>query len=109
MSSLGSSWNASTYYNRVSKLRKVAIPFSDSQSKNGRTTVVQNIVKVSLVAKDLSCPIIEQNIHPLMLNTEPAITAELVAGNVTLRFFNSADQNLIQCAMHCLGGVSRAW
>ena len=64
---------------------------------------------MNLVAEDLSSTVVEQNTRPLTLNTEPAMVAELVVGNVTLRFFNGADQNLIRCAMQCLGGVSRAW
>ena len=101
--------NTGTFYNWVSKLRKSGYTIPDSQSKTGGTAIVQDVVKVNLTAKDPSNPIIEQNTRLLTLNTEPAIAAELVAGNVTFRFFNGADQNLIQCAMQCLGGVSRAW
>lgn len=64
---------------------------------------------MDLVREGISSPVIDQNTRPLTLNTEPAIAAELVVGNVTLRFFNGADQNLIRCAMQCLGGVSHAW
>lgn len=62
-----------------------------------------------IAAENVPCPIVEKKPLPLSVNTEPAVAAELVAGNVTLRFFNGADQNLIRCAMQCLGGVSRVW
>ena len=101
--------NAGTFYNWVSKLRKSGYTIPDSNSKSEGAAVVQDVVKVELVSEDTSSPVIEQNTRPLTLNTEPAVAAELVAGNVTLRFFNGADQNLIRCAMQCLGGVSRAW
>lgn len=101
--------NAGTFYNWVSKLRKSGYTIPDSNSKSEGAAVVQDVVKVDLVSEDISSPVIEQNTRPLTLNTEPAIAAELVVGNVTLRFFNGADQNLIRCAMQCLGGVSRAW
>lgn len=114
--------NAGTFYNWVSKLRKSGYTIPDSNSKPEGAAVVQDVVKVDLVSGDISSPVIDQNARPLTdysgvrtiiftltLNTEPAIAAELVVGNVTLRFFNGADQNLIRCAMQCLGGVSRAW
>jgi transposase-like protein len=101
--------NAGTFYNWVSKLRKSGYTIPDSNSKSEGAAVVQDVVKADLVSEDISSPVIEQNTRPLTLNTKPAVAAELVAGNVTLRFFNGADQNLIRCAMQCLGGVSRAW
>lgn len=101
--------NAGTFYNWVSKLRKSGYTIPDSNSKSEGAAVVQDVVKVDLLNEDISSPVIEQNTRPLTLNTEPAVAAELVVGNVTLRFFNGADQNLIRCAMQCLGGVSRAW
>ena len=81
----------------------------DSNSKTEGAATVQDVVKVNLVSGNVPGPVVEQNNRPPALNTEPAVAAELVAGNVTLRFFNGADQNLIRCAMQCLGGVSRAW
>lgn len=101
--------NAGTFYNWVSKLRKCGYTIPDSNSKTEGAATVQDVVKVDLVSGNLSSPVTEQTSRPLALNTEPAVAAELVAGNVTLRLFNGADQNLIRCAMQCLGGVSRAW
>ena len=100
--------NAGTFYNWVSKLRKSGYTIPDSNSKTEGAATVQDVVKVNLVSGNVPGPV-EQNNRPPALNTEPAVAAELVAGNVTLRFFNGADQNLIRCAMQCLGGVSRAW
>lgn len=101
--------NAGTFYNWVSKLRKCGYTIPDSNSKTESAATVQDVVKVDLVSENVPDPAAEQNPRPLALNTEPAVAAELVAGNVTFRFFNGADQNLIRCAMQCLGGASRAW
>lgn len=101
--------NAGTFYNWVSKLRKCGYTIPDSNSKTEGAATVQDVVKVDLVRENVPGPVAGQNPLPLALNTEPVVAAELVAGNVTLRFFNGADQNLIRCAMQCLGGVSRAW
>ena len=101
--------NAGTFYNWVSKLRKNGYTIPDSNSKTEGAATVQDVVKVNLVNGNVPGPVVEQNNRPPALNTESAVAAELVAGNVTLRFFNGADQNLIRCAMQCLGGVSRAW
>lgn len=101
--------NAGTFYNWVSKLRKSGYTIPDSNSKTEGAATIQDVVKVNLVNGNVSGPVVEQNNRPPALNTESAVAAELVAGNFTLRFFNGADQNLIRCAMQCLGGVSRAW
>lgn len=101
--------NAGTFYNWVSKLRKCGYTIPDSNSKTESAATVQDVVKVDLVSENVPDPAAEQKPRPLALNTEPAVAAELVAGNVTLRFFNGADQNLIRCVMQCLGGASRAW
>ncbi len=101
--------NAGTFYNWVSKLRKGGYIIPDSTSKSERAVVVQDVVKVNLVSKDMSGSVIEQNTRPLAASSTPSIAAELVVGNVTLRLFNGADQNLIRCAMQCMGGATRAW
>ncbi len=101
--------NAGTFYNWVSKLRKCGYTIPDSNSKSEGAATVQDVVEVDLINENISSPVIDQTSRPLTLNTEPAVAAKLVAGNVTLRLFNGADQNLIRCAMQCLGGVSRAW
>ena len=83
--------NAGTFYNCVSKFRKSGYTIPDSNSKTEGAATVQDIVKVDLVIENVPSPVVEQNVRPLALNTEPAVAAELVAGNVTLRFFNGAD------------------
>lgn len=101
--------NVGTFYNWVSKLRKAGYTFPDSKSKTEGTAVVQDVVKVNLVNEDIPSPIIEQNTRPLAITSTPSVAAELAIGNVTLRLFNGADQNLIRCAMQCMGGTTRAW
>ena len=87
--------NVGTFYNWVSKLRKAGYTIPDSKSKS--------------VSEDMSSSVIEQNARPLAAASTPSVAAELVVGNVTLRLFNGADQNLIRCAMQCMGGATRAW
>ena len=101
--------NVGTFYNWVSKLRKRGYIIPDSISKSEGAVVVQDVVKVDLVSKDMSSSVIEQNTQPPAAASTPSVAAELVVGNVTLRLFNGADQNLIQCAIQCMGGATRAW
>lgn len=101
--------NVGTFYNWVSKLRTAGYTFPDSKSKSEGAVVVQDVVKVNLVSEDMSGSVIEQNTRPIATPSTPSVAAELVVGNVTLRLFNGADQNLIRCAMQCMGGATRAW
>jgi hypothetical protein len=52
---------------------------------------------------------VEQNACPLPLTDVHSVAAELVVGNMTLRLYNGADQDLIRNSIACLGGVSCAW
>ncbi len=101
--------NPGTFYNWVSKLRKSGYTFPDSQSKSIGTAVVQEVVKLDVVEQEEFSPVIEQNACPLPLSRNTDVAAELIVGNVTLRLFNGAEQQLVQSAMQYLGGVSRAW
>ena len=101
--------NPGTFYNWVSKLRKSGYTFPDSQSKSVGTPVVQEVVKLDVVDQKVSSPVIEQNACPLPLSRNTDVAAELIVGNVTLRLFNGADQQLVQSAMKYLGGAGRAW
>lgn len=101
--------NVGTFYNRVSKLRKAGYNIPDSKSKPEGAVVVQGVVKVNLVSGDMSGSVIEQNTRPLAASSTPSVAAELVVGNVTLRLFNGAGQNLIRYAMQCMRGATRAW
>ncbi|MGN0316807.1 MAG: IS66 family insertion sequence element accessory protein TnpA [Lachnospira sp.] len=101
--------NVGTFYNWVSKLRKAGYTIPDSKSKSEGAVVVQDVVKVNLVSEGMSSSVIEQNTRPIAAASTPSVAAELVAGNVTLRLFNGADQNLIRCAMQCMGGATHAW
>ena len=67
------------------------------------------LILTFIVEQEVSSPVIEQNACPLPLNKNTDVAAELIVGNVTLRLFNGADQQLVQSAMQYLGGVSRAW
>ena len=46
------------------------------------------------------------------IQTQPRegyLAAELQIGNITLRLFNGADENLIQNTLRCIGGMNHAW
>ena len=75
--------NPGTFYNRVSKLRKRGYTFPDSLSKSTGTAVTQEVVRMDLVKQEVSISAIEQNACPIPLSDNPAVVAELVAGNVT--------------------------
>lgn len=53
--------NPGTFYNWVSKLRKIGYTFPDSKSKSVGTAVVQEVVKLDVVEQEVSSPVIEQN------------------------------------------------
>lgn len=98
------------FYNWVSKLRKAGYTFPESESKNNAAPVLQEVVKVNLIEQDVSAPdIMEQNTSRLAIEDKPAVAAEIMAGNITLRLFNGADQTVIQSIMQCMGGQSHAW
>lgn len=101
--------NVGTFYNWVSKLRKAGYTIPDSKSKSEGAVVVQDVVKVNLVSEEMSSSVTEQNTRHMAASSTPSVAAELVIGNVTLRLFYGADQNLIRCTMQCMGGATRAW
>ena len=80
--------NPGTFYNRVSKLRKRGYTFPDSLSKSTGTAVTQEVVRMDLVKQEVSISAIEQNACPIPLSDNPAVVAELVAGNVTALEFS---------------------
>lgn len=98
-----------TFYNWVTKLRKRGYTFPDSQSKPTGTAIAQEVVRMDLVKQEVSAPVIGQNACPLSLTDKTAVAAELIIGNVTLRLFNGAEQNLIKSTIQSLGGAGCAW
>ena len=101
--------NPGTFYNWVSKLRKSGYTFPDSQSKSVGTAVAQEVIKLDVVVKEIASPVIEQNACPLPLSKNTDVAAELIVGNVTLRLFNGADEQLIQNTLRLIGGMNHAW
>ena len=100
-----------TFYNRVSKLKKAGYTFPESESKNSAAPVLQEVVKVGLAGREAAgSGIMEQNTSCLVPeNKQPAIAAEILLGDITLRLYNGADQTVIQSIMQCIGGQSHAW
>jgi len=96
-----------TFYNWVSKLKKGGYTFPDPANKRQSKPNIQEVVKVDLI--DSVVPKMEQNATLPDLSSEGKLAAELQIGNITLRLFNGADEQLIQNTIRYLGGVNHAW
>lgn len=101
--------NPGSFYNWVSKLRKIGYTFPESRSKSSGTPNIQEVVKVNLVEQEISSTIVEQNASTLPMQEKSTPAAELIIGNISLRLYNGADRELILNTIQCLGGVNRAW
>lgn len=99
-----------TFYNWVNKLKKAGYTFPESKSKNNAIPVLQKVVKVNLIEREVAgSEIMEQNTSRLVSeNKQSAIAAEIL-GNITFRLYNGADQSVIQSIMQCMGGRGHAW
>ena len=67
---------------------------------------IQEVVKVDLID---SVSEVKQNVSLQIQPSTSYLAAELQIGNITLRLFNGADENLIQNTLHCIGGMNHAW
>ena len=97
------------FYNWVSKLRKQGYTFPESEAKSNATPNLQEVVKVDLIPCEESSQIIEQNVSIPTISSESIVAAELVMGNVTLRLYNNANEQLIEKTIQCIGGIKHAW
>ncbi len=82
-----------TFYNWVSKLKKSGYSLPDTQKNSEMKPEIQEVVKVDLID---SVSEVEQNVSLQTQPREGYLAAELQIGNITLRLFNGADENLIQ-------------
>ncbi len=98
-----------TFYNWVSKLRKSGYSFPKSESKTSAVPTIQEVVKVDLIQRQETSLQLEQNVRVPAMWPSPSVAAELLLGNVTLRLFNGADEQLIQNTLRCIGGINHAW
>ena len=100
----------STFYNWVSKLRRVGYTIPDSESRNTGAAITQEVVKLDLMEREIPCPpLVEQNNSSISIQSMPSIAAEIQIGVITLRIFNGADSLVIQNTLNYIGGVSHAW
>lgn len=97
------------FYNWVSKLRKRGYTFPDSETRLNAVPNIQEVVKVDLIQPQDSSLKVEHNVCLIEQTDPPTVAAELLVGGVTLRFFNGADEKLIQSTLQCLGGMNHAW
>ena len=95
-----------TFYNWVSKLKKSGYSLPDTQKNSEMKPEIQEVVKVDLID---SVSEVEQNVSLQTQSREGYLAAELQIGNITLRLFNGADENLIQNTLRCIGGMNHAW
>ena len=99
------------FYNWVSKLRKEGYSFSESAAKSNALPNVQEVVKIDLTqqADQEASLLMEQNVSLPSIKYSPDVAAELLMGNITLRLFNGANENLIQSILKSIGGCHYAW
>lgn len=99
------------FYNWVSKLRKSGYTIPESEAKKNALPNVQEVVKLDLIPEPEPVPIqlIEQNVSHSTPKSAPNVAAEVMIGNLTLRFFNGADEQLIQGILKSVGGLNNAW
>lgn len=97
------------FYNWVSKLRKSGYTFLESVTKSNAAPAMQEVVKVDLLQSQEASQMVEQNVSLPIVQSAPAVAAELLIGNITLRLFNGADEQVIQNTLRYIGGLSHAW
>lgn len=102
--------NPGTFYNWISRLRKSGYIIPDSECQVNGTPVRQEVVKLDLIEREITSPVIEEqntSIPASVSNT--GIAAEIECGNLKIRFFNGADSLVIQNTLKCIGGMPHAW
>lgn len=99
------------FYNWVSKLRKSGYTFPESAAKSNASPNIQEVVKMDFIQcrNPESSLMVEQNVSHFGVSSAPAVAAELLIGNITLRLFNGADEHLIQSTLRSIGGLNNAW
>lgn len=99
------------FYNWVSKLRKSGYTFPESAAKSNASPNIQEVVKMDFIQcrNPESSLMVEKNVSHSGVSSAPAVAAELLIGNITLRLFNSADEHLIQRTLRSIGGLNNAW
>ena len=97
-----------TFYNWVSKLRKSGYTFPESEARSNAIPARQDVVKVDVVSCQEPSPVIEQNVSLAITSENPSVVAELLIGDITLRLFNGANEQLIQSVLRCIGGINHA-
>lgn len=99
------------FYNWVSKLRKSGYTFPESAAKSNASPNIQEVVKMDFIQcrNPESSLMAEQNVSHSGVCSSPAVAAELLIGNITLRLYNGADVHLIQSTLRSIGGLNNAW
>lgn len=102
--------NPGTFYNWVSKLRKAGYTIPDLESKVSGVPVSQEVVKLDLVEREISTPVVmKQNVSHLVSSDSSCLAAEIECGNIRIRLFDGADTSVIQNTFQCIGGMTHAW
>lgn len=98
-----------SFYNWVSKLRKQGYSFPDSEAKSNAVPNIQEVVKVDLFQSQESSLKAEQKVSLNNPSGSSPVAVELLIGGITLRFYNGAEEKLIQSTLQYLGGMNHAW
>lgn len=97
------------FYNWVSKLRKQGYSFPDSEAKSNAVPNIQEVVKADLFQSQESGLKAEPKVSLNNTSGSSPVAVELLIGGITLRFYNGAEEKLIQSTLQYLGGMNHAW
>ena len=105
--------NPGTFYNRISHLCKKGITIPVFATTTEPTDAgLQEVVKVDLIPGHEFMPgrSIPNgcSVHALAAMTQKGPAVEILLGNLTIRFFQSADRDLVETTLLCLGGNADA-
>lgn len=105
--------HASSFYNWVSRLRKVGYTFPEPVKKKDALPIKQEVVRLEVLQEEDRTHMIEQqnapSVNPLIQNPSNALAVEIQMAGATVKFFNNANPELLKCTLELLGGASRAW
>lgn len=98
------------FYNWVSKLKKQGYTFPEPASKTKTVPNIQDVVKVDVIDCEIETGAkAEQNASILSNENNNAVAVEIMVGKATLRLYNGADAEVVNNALHLIGGMSHAW
>ena len=106
--------NNSTFYNWVTRLRKLGYQFPDSAETVKHIPDKHQIVKVNVLPQIMEENSIIEHQNTPTLNSigtvpNPSTAVEIQMAGATVRFFNHTNPEIIKYTLKCLGGNACAW